>query len=51
MNILFFAIETGAVFTYGKSKFNNNEPGKFWLRDETFVLVSCGDEHTALISG
>ena len=44
-------IETGAVFTFGKSKFNENVPGKFWIRDDVVVQVCCGDEHTALVAG
>jgi len=44
-------IETGAVFTFGKCKFNDNLPGKFWLREDTVVCVSCGDEHTIIVSG
>ena len=45
------SIETGAVFTFGKCKFNDNVPGKFWLRDDRVVYVSCGDEHTIIVSG
>ena len=44
-------LEQGAVFTFGKCKFNGNKPGKFWLKDEGVEDVACGDEHTALISG
>ena len=44
-------LETGAVFTFGKCKFNDNIPGKFWLRDDRAVCVSCGDEHTVIVSG
>jgi len=44
-------LETGAVFTFGKCKFNDNVPGKFWLRDDRAVCVSCGDEHTIIVSG
>jgi len=44
-------LETGAVFTFGKCKFNDNISGKFWLRDDRAVYVSCGDEHTIIVSG
>lgn len=49
----FFAVftETGAVFTFGKSKFADNLPNKFWIRNDKVVQVSCGDEHTALVAG
>lgn len=43
--------DAGAVFTFGKSKFNENLPGKFWIRDDKVIEVSCGDEHTALVAG
>ncbi|XP_014677608.1 PREDICTED: X-linked retinitis pigmentosa GTPase regulator-like [Priapulus caudatus] len=42
--------ETGAVFTYGKSRFADNNPGKFWIRKDLVKQVTCGDEHTALIT-
>jgi len=44
-------IDSGAVFTFGKCKFNENVPGKFWLRDDRVMCVSCGDEHTIIVSG
>lgn len=43
--------ETGAVFTYGLSRFADNEPGKFWVRNDKVVQVACGEEHTVLITG
>ncbi|XP_034035290.1 retinitis pigmentosa GTPase regulator b isoform X2 [Thalassophryne amazonica] len=42
--------ETGAVFTFGKSKFADNTPSKFWLKNDIPLKISCGDEHTALIT-
>ncbi|XP_069745496.1 X-linked retinitis pigmentosa GTPase regulator-like isoform X2 [Narcine bancroftii] len=42
--------ESGAVFTFGKSKFSDNIPSKFWLKNDKAVTISCGDEHTALIT-
>ncbi|XP_055040703.2 retinitis pigmentosa GTPase regulator b isoform X2 [Misgurnus anguillicaudatus] len=42
--------ETGAVFTFGKSKFADNAPSKFWLKYDVPLRISCGDEHTALIT-
>lgn len=44
-------LETGAVFTFGKCKFNDNIPGKFWLRDDKVRCVACGDEHTVIVAG
>lgn len=44
-------VDTGAVFTFGKCKFNDNVPGKFWLRDDKALSVACGDEHTIIVSG
>ena len=43
--------ETGAVFTFGKSKFGDGGPGKFWIKNDRVVDISCGDEHTALVAG
>lgn len=43
--------ETGAVFTFGKSKFADNVPSKFWLKNDVPLKLACGDEHTALITG
>uniref|UniRef100_A0A672J5Z9 X-linked retinitis pigmentosa GTPase regulator n=1 Tax=Salarias fasciatus TaxID=181472 RepID=A0A672J5Z9_SALFA len=42
--------ESGAVFTFGKSKFADNIPSKFWLKNDVPCKISCGDEHTALIT-
>ncbi|MGH0164811.1 UNVERIFIED_CONTAM: hypothetical protein FKN15_048149, partial [Acipenser sinensis] len=39
-----------AVFTFGKSKFADNVPSKFWLKNDRAVRISCGDEHTALVT-
>jgi len=39
------------VFTFGKCRFNDNIPGKFWLRDDKVRFVSCGDEHTVIVAG
>lgn len=43
--------ESGAVFTFGKSKFADNLPNKFWVRNDRVRDVACGDEHTALVAG
>lgn len=48
--VLIFATETGAVFTFGKSKFADNIPSKFWLKNDIPLKIACGDEHTALIT-
>ncbi|XP_038658067.1 X-linked retinitis pigmentosa GTPase regulator isoform X2 [Scyliorhinus canicula] len=42
--------DSGAVFTFGKSKFSDNVPSKFWLKNDKAVSISCGDEHTAFIT-
>lgn len=46
-----FPSESGAVFTFGKSKFADNIPSKFWLKNDVPLIIACGDEHTALITG
>uniref|UniRef100_A0A3Q3F7M7 Retinitis pigmentosa GTPase regulator b n=1 Tax=Labrus bergylta TaxID=56723 RepID=A0A3Q3F7M7_9LABR len=43
-------IPSGAVFTFGKSKFADNVPSKFWLKNDIPLKIACGDEHTALIT-
>ncbi|XP_066509713.1 trichohyalin-like [Hoplias malabaricus] len=43
--------DSGAVFTFGKSKFADNVPSKFWLKNDVPLKIACGDEHTALITG
>ena len=43
--------DSGAVFTFGKSKFADNLPNKFWVRNDRVLQVACGDEHTALVAG
>lgn len=48
--VLVFSTETGAVFTFGKSKFADNIPSKFWLKNDIPLKIACGDEHTALIT-
>uniref|UniRef100_A0A8D0GKT4 RCC1-like domain-containing protein n=1 Tax=Sphenodon punctatus TaxID=8508 RepID=A0A8D0GKT4_SPHPU len=42
--------ESGAVFTFGKSKFAENIPSKFWFKNDTPLYISCGDEHTAVVT-
>uniref|UniRef100_A0A671NVK7 X-linked retinitis pigmentosa GTPase regulator n=1 Tax=Sinocyclocheilus anshuiensis TaxID=1608454 RepID=A0A671NVK7_9TELE len=43
-------VQSGAVFTFGKSKFADNAPSKFWLKNDVPLRISCGDEHTALVT-
>ncbi|XP_075577422.1 LOW QUALITY PROTEIN: X-linked retinitis pigmentosa GTPase regulator [Pelecanus crispus] len=43
--------ESGAVFTFGKSKFAEDIPSKFWFKNDKPVHISCGDEHTAIVTG
>ncbi|XP_069802363.1 X-linked retinitis pigmentosa GTPase regulator-like [Dendropsophus ebraccatus] len=43
--------DSGAVFTFGKSKFAENCPSKFWLKNDKPAFIACGDEHSALVTG
>uniref|UniRef100_A0A803JEI1 RCC1-like domain-containing protein n=1 Tax=Xenopus tropicalis TaxID=8364 RepID=A0A803JEI1_XENTR len=43
--------DSGALFTFGKSKFAENIPSKFWLKNDKPARISCGDEHTVLVTG
>ncbi|XP_066941651.1 X-linked retinitis pigmentosa GTPase regulator-like [Macrobrachium rosenbergii] len=41
---------TGAVFTFGKSRFADNSPSKFWIKNDRILELACGDEHTAVVT-
>ncbi|KAG3271935.1 X-linked retinitis pigmentosa GTPase regulator isoform X2 [Ictidomys tridecemlineatus] len=43
--------DSGAVFTFGKTKFAENMPSKFWFKHDIPTYLSCGDEHTAIVTG
>lgn len=43
--------ETGAVFTFGRSRFADNLANKFWIKNDTCVTISCGDQHSAVVTG
>ncbi|XP_044793373.2 X-linked retinitis pigmentosa GTPase regulator isoform X3 [Bubalus bubalis] len=43
--------DSGAVFTFGKTKFAENMPSKFWFKKDIPISLSCGDEHTAITTG
>ncbi|XP_059355840.1 X-linked retinitis pigmentosa GTPase regulator [Carassius carassius] len=42
--------ETGAVFTFGKSKIANNVPSRLWLKNDIPVHISCGQSHSAFVT-
>ncbi|KFP10050.1 X-linked retinitis pigmentosa GTPase regulator, partial [Egretta garzetta] len=44
-------LESGALFTFGKSRFAEDIPSKFWFKNDKPVHISCGDEHTAIVTG
>ncbi|XP_045327677.1 X-linked retinitis pigmentosa GTPase regulator isoform X4 [Leopardus geoffroyi] len=43
--------DSGAVFTFGKTRFAENTPSKFWFKNDIPTVLSCGDEHTAVVTG
>ncbi|XP_055987201.1 X-linked retinitis pigmentosa GTPase regulator [Sorex fumeus] len=43
--------DSGAVFTFGKTRFAENIPSKFWFKNDIPICLSCGDEHTAIVTG
>ncbi|XP_023561929.1 X-linked retinitis pigmentosa GTPase regulator isoform X4 [Octodon degus] len=43
--------DSGAVFTFGRTKFAENMPSKFWFKNDIPMYLSCGDEHTAVVTG
>jgi len=51
LTLAFCVLESGAVFTFGKSNFAENIPSKFWFKNDKPVHISCGDEHTAVVTG
>lgn len=42
--------DSGAVFTFGNSKFGGHNADCFWLKNDTIISASCGDEHTAIVT-
>ncbi|XP_019487173.1 PREDICTED: X-linked retinitis pigmentosa GTPase regulator [Hipposideros armiger] len=42
---------SGAVFTFGKTKFAENIPSKFWFKNDIATCLACGDEHSAVVTG
>ena len=32
------------------TKFAENAPSKFWIKRDLIVAISCGDEHTAVVT-
>ncbi|KZC03772.1 X-linked retinitis pigmentosa GTPase regulator, partial [Dufourea novaeangliae] len=41
--------ETGAVFTIGRSRFADNIASHFFIRKDSVISITCGDEHSAVI--
>ncbi|XP_032674765.1 X-linked retinitis pigmentosa GTPase regulator-like isoform X2 [Odontomachus brunneus] len=41
--------ETGAVFTIGRSRFADNIASHFFIRKDPVVIITCGDEHSAVV--
>ncbi|XP_065203176.1 X-linked retinitis pigmentosa GTPase regulator-like [Planococcus citri] len=41
--------ETGAVFTFGQSRFADNIPSHFFIKNDPIIEISCGDQHTAVV--
>ncbi|KAG5282939.1 hypothetical protein AALO_G00036400 [Alosa alosa] len=42
--------DSGAVFTFGKSKLRENVPSRFWLKSDVPARISCGDAHSVLVT-
>lgn len=51
LTLSFCVLESGALFTFGKSRFAEDIPSKFWFKNDKPVHISCGDEHTAIVTG
>ena len=48
--VIFVVIETGAIFTFGRTRFAENLANKFWIRDDKVLQLACGDEHSAVLT-
>lgn len=42
--------ETGAVFTFGRSRFADNLANKFWIKNDKCIQIACGDQHSAVVT-
>ena len=51
MLIIIFVLESGAVFTFGRSRFADNLANEFWIKNDPVINISCGDEHSAVQTG
>lgn len=40
---------SGAVFTFGRSRFADNIPSHFFIKNDPVIDIGCGDEHTAVV--
>ncbi|KAM7339371.1 hypothetical protein ACRRTK_002855 [Alexandromys fortis] len=44
-------LNAGAVFAFGKTRFAETGPSRFWFRDDAVpTCLACGDEHTAVVT-
>ncbi|XP_064473019.1 X-linked retinitis pigmentosa GTPase regulator-like isoform X2 [Ornithodoros turicata] len=41
---------TGAVCTFGKTRFAGNAPGLFWVKNDPVIQIACGDEHSVFFT-
>ncbi|XP_034945617.1 X-linked retinitis pigmentosa GTPase regulator [Chelonus insularis] len=41
--------DTGAIFTLGRSRFADNIPSHFFIRNDPVISITCGDEHSAVV--
>lgn len=49
LEFCYLPAESGAVFTFGRSRFANNAASHFFIRNDPVVEMACGDEHTAVV--
>eukprot|EP01137_Pigoraptor_chileana_P009764 Opistho-2@58484 len=42
--------DRGVVYTFGKTRFNNNIAGRFWMKDDEVVFAACGETHSAVVT-
>ncbi|KAL8617882.1 hypothetical protein ACOMHN_016538 [Nucella lapillus] len=42
--------KSGAVFAFGRTKFADSLPNKFWVKNERVLHLACGDEHSILVA-
>ncbi|XP_044743176.1 X-linked retinitis pigmentosa GTPase regulator-like [Chrysoperla carnea] len=41
--------DSGAVYTFGKTRFADNKPSQFFIKNDPIIDIACGDEFTIVL--